>query len=131
MCDVTLVADNVEIPAHKMVLASCSPYFYAMFTSFEESRLDRITLQGVDPHALQLLINYVYTSRVEVNEDNVQVLLTAANLLQLIDVRDACCDYLQTQLEASNCLGIRDFADLHGCIELANYAESFIQQHFK
>lgn len=127
----TLVADNVEIPAHKMVLASCSPYFYAMFTSFEESRLDRITLQGVDPHALQLLINYVYTSTVEVNEDNVQMLLIAANLLQLIDVRDACCDYLQTQLEASNSLGIRDFADLHGCLELVNYAETFIQQHFK
>lgn len=102
-----------------------------MFTSFEESRLNRITLQGVDSTALKLLIDYVYTSRVEVTEENVQVLLTAANLLQLIEVRDACCDYLQTQLEASNCLGIRDFADLHGCVELAKHAETYIQQHFK
>uniref|UniRef100_A0A1A9W0K6 BTB domain-containing protein n=1 Tax=Glossina brevipalpis TaxID=37001 RepID=A0A1A9W0K6_9MUSC len=130
LCDVTLVADDMEIPAHKMVLASCSPYFYAMFTGFEESRQGRITLQGVDHHALELLIEYVYTSTVEVNEDNVQVLLTAANLLQLTDVRDACCDYLQTQLDASNCLGIRDFADMHGCVELVNYAETYIEQHF-
>lgn len=113
-----------------MVLASCSPYFYAMFTGFEESRQDRITLQGVDHRALQLLIEYVYTSVVEVTEDNVQVLLTAANLLQLTDVRDACCDYLQTQLDPSNCLGIRDFADIHGCIDLLNYAETYIEQHF-
>lgn len=130
LCDVTLVADGIEIPAHKMVLASCSPYFYAMFTSFEESRQDRITLLGVDPQALSLLIEYVYTSLVEVTEDNVQILLTAANLLQLTDVRDACCDYLQTQLDPSNCLGIRDFADIHGCIDLLNYADTYIEQHF-
>lgn len=63
----------MEIPAHRMVLASCSPYFYAMFTGFEESRQERITVQGVDFHALELLVEYVYTSFVEVTEDNVQV----------------------------------------------------------
>ncbi|XP_053674877.1 ring canal kelch homolog [Anopheles nili] len=130
LCDVVLVAEGIEIPAHKMVLASCSQYFYAMFTGFEESRQDRITLQGVDPRALQLLIEYVYRAVVEVTEENVQILLTAANLLQLTDVRDACCDYLQTQLDPSNCLGIRDFADIHGCIDLLNYAETYIEQHF-
>lgn len=75
LVDVTLVADSVEVPAHKMVLAACSPYFYAMFSSFEESKQDRITLQGVDPQALQLLVEYVYTSEVQVTEDNVQVFI--------------------------------------------------------
>lgn len=74
LCDVTLVADNIEVAAHKMVLAACSPYFHAMFTCFEESRQERIVLQGVDSDALQLLIEYVYTSEVQVTEDNVQVI---------------------------------------------------------
>lgn len=130
LCDVTLVANTVEIPAHKMVLAACSPYFYAMFSSFEESRQDRITLQEIDPQALQLLVEYVYTSEVQVTEDNVQVLLPAANLLQLTDVRDACCDFLQAQLHPTNCLGIRAFADLHGCLELLSHAENYIELHF-
>lgn len=69
------MADGVEIPGHKMVLASCSPYFYAMFTSFEESKQDRITLQGVDNYALSLLVDYVYTSEVHVTEENVQVII--------------------------------------------------------
>lgn len=73
LCDVRLVADSVEVPAHKMVLAACSPYFHAMFTSFEESRQERIVLQGIDPQALQLLIDYVYSSEVHVTEENVQV----------------------------------------------------------
>lgn len=130
LCDVILIADDLEIPAHKMVLASCSPYFYAMFTGFEESRQDRITIQGVDYHALCLLVEYVYSAVVVVTEQNVQVLLTAANLLQLTDVRDACCDYLQSQLDPSNCLGIREFADIHGCLDLFNYADTYIEQHF-
>lgn len=66
LCDVTLVANSVEIPAHKMVLAACSPYFYAMFSSFEESRQDRIVIQEVDHYALELLVEYSYTSEIQV-----------------------------------------------------------------
>ncbi|XP_065332651.1 ring canal kelch homolog isoform X1 [Cloeon dipterum] len=130
LCDVVLIAENIEVPAHKMVLASCSPYFNAMFTSFEESRQDRITLQGMDSQALQLLIEYIYSAEILVTEENVQVLLPAANILQLTDVRDACCEFLQAQLHPSNCLGIRAFADLHGCSELLSHADVYIEQHF-
>jgi hypothetical protein len=49
---------------------------------------------------------------VEVTEENVQSLLPAANLLQLTDVRDACCDFLQAQLHPTNCLGIRRYLPL-------------------
>lgn len=33
LCDIVLHVSNKEIKAHKVVLASCSPYFHAMFTS--------------------------------------------------------------------------------------------------
>lgn len=59
-----------------------------------------------------------------------KVLLIAANLLQLTDVRDYCCEYLKEQLHPSNCLGIRDFADIQGCVDLVNDADTYIEQHF-
>lgn len=101
-----------------------------MFTGFEESRQDRITIQGIDYQAISLLVEYMYTSNIQIQEENVQILLQAANLLQLIEVKQACCEYLQSQLDPSNCIGIRDFADMHGCVDLFNYAENFIEQHF-
>lgn len=47
--------------------------FILVILGFEESRQDRIVLQGIDGSALQLLIDYVYTAEVLVTEENVQV----------------------------------------------------------
>ena len=44
-----------------------------MFSDFEERNLDKVTLGSVDPDALRVLVDYVYTAEVEVTEDNVQV----------------------------------------------------------
>ena len=70
-----VTTDDEEFPCHKTVLASCSSYFMAMFNvEFEESRQKRIIIQGLDPSALKLLLDYMYTSEIKVNEQNVQVL---------------------------------------------------------
>ncbi|XP_071808405.1 kelch-like protein 3 [Asterias amurensis] len=131
LCDVTLEAEGVELPAHRVVLAACSPYFSAMFTSqLSESRTQKIILQEIDGSALSQLLDFVYTSEIQVTEENVQTLLPAASLLQLIDVRSACCDFLQKQLHPTNCLGIRAFADMHSCSELYHYAQNYTMQHF-
>ncbi|KAK7112668.1 kelch-like protein 2 [Littorina saxatilis] len=131
LCDVTLKVGGVEVSAHKNILASCSQYFYAMFTGdLAESKADCITLQEIDPKALALLIDFIYTSEIHVTEENVQTLLPAANILQITEVRDACCEFLQSQLHPSNCIGICDFADLHACADLLNYSLTYIEQHF-
>eukprot|EP00064_Thunnus_orientalis_P009011 superscaffoldBa00001111_g9034 len=57
-------------------------------------------------------------------------LLPAAGLLQLNEVKKACCDFLSSQLHPSNCLGIRAFADLHACSQLLAQANSYAEQHF-
>ncbi|OPJ88162.1 kelch-like protein 3 [Patagioenas fasciata monilis] len=131
LCDVVIVAESVEMEAHRVVLAACSPYFCAMFTGdMSESKAKKIEIKDVDGQTLRKLIDYIYTAEIEVTEENVQVLLPAASLLQLMDVRKNCCDFLQSQLHPTNCLGIRAFADVHACTELLQQANAYAEQHF-
>uniref|UniRef100_A0A665TBW1 BTB domain-containing protein n=1 Tax=Echeneis naucrates TaxID=173247 RepID=A0A665TBW1_ECHNA len=131
LCDVTIVAEDVEIAAHRVVLAAGSPYFHAMFTGeMAESRAKRVRIKEMDGWTLGLLVDYIYTAEIQVTEDNVQALLPAAGLLQLNEVKKACCEFLSSQLHPSNCLGIRAFADLHACSQLLAQANSYAEQHF-
>ena len=104
-----------QVKAHKSVLAACSPYFCAMFTGFDEKNKSKITLQDVDPHALEILVNYVYTSEVDVTEDNVQTLLPAANLMQLSGLLEEFSTQLRTKISKNNSYtakGRRDFGPI-------------------
>lgn len=62
-----------------MVLASCSPYFRAMFTSsFVECRAPEVTLRDVCPQVVGKLIDFAYTSHITVGEKYVLHLLLGA-----------------------------------------------------
>jgi hypothetical protein len=56
-----------------------------MFTrDLAESRQTEIIIHDVDEFAMELLIEFCYTSRIIVDEKNVQMLLPAACILQVI-----------------------------------------------
>ncbi|XP_016657237.1 ring canal kelch homolog [Acyrthosiphon pisum] len=131
LCDIELETDDsTKILGHKVVLASASPYFHAMFTNFSERNHDHVVIRQLDSTALQLLVNFIYSGEIVITEKNVQILLPAANLLQLQEIKDICCDFLQKQLHYTNCLGINTLADLHSCTKLLTSSELYIQQNF-
>ena len=131
LCDVTLVAGEREFRAHRVVLASSSPYFRAMFTNEHlESKQNRIILKQIEPDTLEVLLDFVYTSVLKISEENVQSLLAGSSLLQLVPVVEACCDFLQGCLDPDNCIGISVFADMHGCRILRDISRRFAREHF-
>uniref|UniRef100_UPI00358ED49A kelch-like protein 20 n=1 Tax=Myxine glutinosa TaxID=7769 RepID=UPI00358ED49A len=132
LCDVVLLVGCRQIYAHRVVLSACSPYFHAMFTGeLSEARQSDIQIRDVDETAMELLIDFAYTAQVTVEESNVQALLPAACLLQLAEIQETCCEFLKRQLDPSNCLGIRAFADTHACQELLRVADRFTQHNFQ
>uniref|UniRef100_UPI00358FEA1D kelch-like protein 12 n=1 Tax=Myxine glutinosa TaxID=7769 RepID=UPI00358FEA1D len=131
LCDVTLRVDNDDFPAHRIVLAACSDYFCAMFTNeLKEKDKPHVHLQGLTSSTMEILLDFVYTETVHVTVENVQELLPAACLLQLKGVKQACCEFLESQLDPSNCLGIREFAEAHNCLDLQQGAELFSLKFF-
>ncbi|XP_045535854.1 kelch-like protein 5 [Papilio machaon] len=131
LCDVVLIAEGCRIPAHKVVLSSCSEYFAAMFTgSMKEAKLNEISMERVDSTALQSLVHYCYTGVIELKEESVEMLLATASLLQLHAVTKACCTFLMNQLDPCNSLGIALFAEQQSCLALHKSALEYTYQHF-
>ena len=89
LCDVTITVGGRKIHAHKVVLAATCPYFKTMFTGglFSESKKGDVTIREVDEEAMETLIDFCYTSSIEVKENNVQDLLAAACFLLIDEVK--------------------------------------------
>ena len=83
-CDIVLNVGTSRIKAHKIILCASSPYFRAMFTNeLAESKQNEITLRDIDENAMEILIDFCYTSKITVDEKTVQTVLPAACLLQV------------------------------------------------
>ncbi|KAL4127305.1 hypothetical protein QTP88_011481 [Uroleucon formosanum] len=131
-CDLRLQTDDGTIIAtHKIVLAAGCPYFYSMFKGFKENNKSLINIREVDTTSLQLLIDYIYTGEIMISDQNVLDLMPAASMLQLDSVKDACVKFLQDDLNPSNCLGIRKFANFYDDRELLRSSEEYIKKYFR
>jgi len=54
-----------------------------------------------------------------------------AYCLCIAGVKQACSEFLEKQLDPSNCLGIRIFAENHGCESLRQAAELYTFKYFE
>lgn len=132
LVDVTLSAGGRDFPCHRAVLSLCSQYFHSMFSGdFVESITSRVELQSVDPDILSCLLDFAYTGKLTINQNNVEGLICTSSQLQFQTVRTVCSRYLQHQIDESNCLGILEFGAVHGCPEVMAKAWAFLLENFE
>lgn len=81
-----------------------------------------------------MLFDYIYKREFEINEDNVQEILDASNMLQLTSLTSSCCKFLKKKLNEKNVIGIYRLADVYSSTEnilsLKRKCKFFIEQHF-
>ncbi|XP_028826640.1 kelch repeat and BTB domain-containing protein 2 [Denticeps clupeoides] len=131
LTDIVLLVEDNEFPCHKMVLATCSSYFRAMFMSgLSESKQTHVHLRNVDPGTLQTIITYAYTGNLAINDSTVEPLYETACFLQVEDVLLQCRDYLVKKINADNCVRMLSIGDLFSCSELKQSAKRMVEHKF-
>uniref|UniRef100_A0A0P4WFA8 Kelch-like protein diablo n=1 Tax=Scylla olivacea TaxID=85551 RepID=A0A0P4WFA8_SCYOL len=121
---------GTHLQAHRVVLASCSDYFRAMFTDeMRERGQAEIRLNGVSAAGLHCLLEYAYTSRLSLNLANVQDVLAAAAHVQVLTVVEACSNYLQAQLDLDNCVDVATIAETYSLHGLRRRVYAFMSSH--
>lgn len=88
-----------------MVLAACSSFFKAMFTSrMSEARTSHVALQDVSAATVQAIVKFAYTATISLDDHNVQDLLSAANQYQVRESYGECSGTRRDALRLLPCL---------------------------
>lgn len=106
--------------------------FRGMFAGgLREMQQTEIPVHGVTYMAMMKLLDFIYTSELELDLDTVQEVLCAATLLQVQDVIGFCCDFLFSWLDDDNILEVEKLADIYGLNQLGEKIRSYLLKNIQ
>ena len=80
--DVTLVVEGGELKAHRVVLASCSPFFRRILVSCSH-QAPLLYLRGIPKQELTSMLDFMYQGEVSIGQDRLAAFLAVAEDLQV------------------------------------------------
>ena len=82
--DVTLVSDDKEqIPAHKLVLSTCSKYFKTVLKQNKINSHLLLCLQGISSIELNNMLEYIYNGEIRISQDKLHRFFEIAEQFEL------------------------------------------------
>ena len=131
LTDVCIKAGNKSFLAHRLILSCYSMFFRTMFqTNMKEKYAYTVTIEGVDETFLESLIEFIYTRKISINQENVFDLLAASDYLQIGEAKQFCFDFLSNIISVETCLEVLNTADLYQNNNLVNKTVQFIAKNF-
>ncbi|XP_021342323.1 BTB/POZ domain-containing protein 6-like [Mizuhopecten yessoensis] len=102
-CDVTfLVGENkYRIPAHKTILISRSPVFYAMFEG-NLAEKGEVSILDIEQEVFTMFLRYLYTDTIELTVNIATSVLSAARKYMVDRLVKKCETFLKSSLTAKN-----------------------------
>ncbi|XP_005334659.1 GDNF-inducible zinc finger protein 1 isoform X1 [Ictidomys tridecemlineatus] len=116
LCDVTVSVEyqgvREDFVAHKAVLAATSKFFKEMFLNekSEDGTRTNVYLNEVQVVDFASFLEFVYTAKVQVEEDRVQRMLEMAEKLKCLDLSETCFQ-LKKQMLESVLLELQNFSE--------------------
>ena len=132
LCDVTLVTkDGKEFKAHRNVLSTASPFFCKLLQSdMKENREGIVRFEEISGAVMEDVLEFIYTGSVEVNQENSEDLIAAANYFLIPGLKTVSGRFIERQMSESNCISTFYFAEMYQCDELITNTRKFIHANF-
>ena len=131
LCDAALYVNNKELKVHRVVLAACSQYFESVFIGeFAEPLGEPVVIEEVSDVALETIVEFAYTSHLNLTDRNVYSIFEAADFLQFLGVKGACFKFFKQQINKSNVIKTWLFAKNYNCTELVEAALRYVETNF-
>ncbi|XP_069475984.1 kelch-like protein 22 [Ambystoma mexicanum] len=129
--DVVLRLEGKNIEAHRILLAASCDYFRGMFAGgLKEMEQQEVDIHGISYASMCNILNFIYTSELELTLTNVQETLAAACQLQIPEVITFCCDFLMSWVDEENILELYRLADLFDLSHLSDQLDTYILKNF-
>lgn len=102
MNDICLVVNDIEYPAHRLILCASSDVFQVMLMSpqWSESQESRVTLRETPQCAaiFSEFLRYFYTGQIKINYVVVLPILSLADKYNVKDLISLCIDYMKSRV---------------------------------
>ncbi|NXN82176.1 ZBT8B protein, partial [Bombycilla garrulus] len=100
-CDCSIIVEGRIFKAHKNILFANSGYFRALLIHYiqDSGRHSTASLDIVTSEAFSVILDFLYSGKLDLCGDNVIEVMSAASYLQMTDVVNFCKTYIRSSLD--------------------------------
>ena len=136
--DFEVIVQGKSFRCHKVILASVSDYFQAMFSSgMKEALQNEATIDIIGPATFQLILDLLYNivpahdPLQTISDETVEELLCASDMFQMPCLAEVCNAHFARSMTASNCIDMFLVGKRLKRKELIRLASDFILANFE
>ncbi|RWS20851.1 BTB/POZ domain-containing protein-like protein, partial [Leptotrombidium deliense] len=130
--DFKIVAEDREIPVHRIILKSASDKFEAMFElDMKEKREGKVYINDRSYDSVKALVDYIYGNEVSNARDVCRELLEMADEYNIPKLKNDCENYIKGRLNHSNVYETLVHAYRFNACDLMDAALRYICDHRK
>ncbi|KAL6116662.1 klhl42 [Pungitius sinensis] len=112
---IAIVMDDKIYEVNKKKLIEKSDYFRALYSSgMRESTEDSVQLQGLSVPGLELVLEFINTSKVQVVNETLEDLIETASFLQVTSI----LKLLTSEVRQDNCVELYSLSEVYGTHDL-------------
>lgn len=93
-CDAIISVQNQTFQAHRLVLACASRRLAQLLAQGDTDSPVHCSLENFSPHTFQQVLDFTYTQTLEVSVEELDLLLRAAQLLEMQQLEEQCWEQL-------------------------------------